>query len=63
VRGLQQHLLHAKPSEIAKSSRIFDDSSLQRVVTDVITVGSLRYAPSGYWWTGVHAVLGANGHP
>jgi len=29
--GLQQHLLHAKPSEIAKFSRIFDDSSLQRV--------------------------------
>jgi hypothetical protein len=31
VCGLQQHLLHAKPSEIAKFSRIFDDSSLQRV--------------------------------
>jgi hypothetical protein len=29
--GLQQHLLHAKPSEIAKFSRIFNDSSLQRV--------------------------------
>ena len=29
--GLQQHLLHAKPSQIAKFSRIFDDSSLQWV--------------------------------
>ena len=29
--GLTQHMLHAKSSEIAKFSRIFDDSSLERV--------------------------------